>query len=86
MVRHYRWRDPQGVAAVKEIVKKKVPRWKDGLYPSQLQLVVRILDGEDIFCAMATGGGKSALFAVPILVLKEMALHPEPYAHFQWDW
>ncbi|KAF8193978.1 P-loop containing nucleoside triphosphate hydrolase protein [Mycena galopus ATCC 62051] len=79
MARRYRWKDPQGVATVKKIVKKLVPQWKDGLYPTQLNLVVRILDGEDIFCALATGGGKSALFAVPILVLKEMALHPEIY-------
>ncbi|KAJ7874373.1 hypothetical protein B0H14DRAFT_3437819 [Mycena olivaceomarginata] len=28
---------------------------------------------------MATGGGKSALFAVPIIVLKELALHSGLY-------
>ncbi|KAF8171574.1 P-loop containing nucleoside triphosphate hydrolase protein [Mycena galopus ATCC 62051] len=79
MVSRYRWADPKGVQAVTKIVKKRIPQWKNGLYPAQLKLIVRILDGEDIFCSMATGGGKSALFAVPIIVLKELASHPELY-------
>jgi superfamily II DNA/RNA helicase len=28
---------------------------------------------------MATGGGKSAMFAVPIIVLREMARNPQLY-------
>ncbi|KAF8145002.1 P-loop containing nucleoside triphosphate hydrolase protein [Mycena galopus ATCC 62051] len=79
MSSRYRWSDPKGVQTVTTIVKTRIPQWQDGLYPAQLKLIVRILDGEDIFCSMATGGGKSALFAVPIIVLKEMALHPELY-------
>ncbi|KAJ7885278.1 hypothetical protein B0H14DRAFT_2257661, partial [Mycena olivaceomarginata] len=31
------------------------------------------------FCCIATGGGKSALFGVPIIVLKEMARNPDLY-------
>ncbi|KAF8210686.1 P-loop containing nucleoside triphosphate hydrolase protein, partial [Mycena galopus ATCC 62051] len=69
----------QGVKTVTEIVKKRIPQWTNGLYPAQLKLIVRILDGEDVFCSMATGGGKSALFAVPIIVLKEMAEHSNLY-------
>ncbi|KAJ7167105.1 P-loop containing nucleoside triphosphate hydrolase protein [Mycena filopes] len=38
-----------------------------------------VLDGEDIVCCMATGGGKSALFAVPIVVLREIARNPGLY-------
>ncbi|KAJ7125422.1 P-loop containing nucleoside triphosphate hydrolase protein, partial [Mycena epipterygia] len=38
-----------------------------------------VLDGEDVLCCMATGGGKSAMFAVPIIVLREMARNPELY-------
>ncbi|KAJ7811061.1 hypothetical protein B0H14DRAFT_2606765 [Mycena olivaceomarginata] len=45
----------------------------------QLKLFVRILDGSDVFCCIATGGGKSALFAVPIIVLKEVARRPDLY-------
>ncbi|KAJ6478885.1 P-loop containing nucleoside triphosphate hydrolase protein [Mycena sanguinolenta] len=79
MAPRYHWKNPPGVRTVTEIIKKLVPQWKNGLYPTQLNLVVRILDGEDIFCSMATGGGKSALFAVLIIILKEMARHPELY-------
>ncbi|KAJ7300681.1 hypothetical protein DFH08DRAFT_795526, partial [Mycena albidolilacea] len=38
-----------------------------------------IPDGEDILCCMATSGGKSALFSVPILILREMARNPHLY-------
>ncbi|KAJ7309483.1 hypothetical protein DFH08DRAFT_974731 [Mycena albidolilacea] len=79
MAPRFRWKDPEGVRTITLIVKKIIPQWKDGLYPWQLKLVVRILDGGDIFCCIATGGGKSALFGVPIIVLKEMARNPDLY-------
>ncbi|KAJ7315512.1 P-loop containing nucleoside triphosphate hydrolase protein [Mycena albidolilacea] len=79
MAPRFRWRDPEGVRTITQIVKNTIPQWKDGLYPWQLKLVVRILDGGDIFCCIATGGGKSALFGVPIIVLKEVARHPNLY-------
>ncbi|KAJ7308762.1 P-loop containing nucleoside triphosphate hydrolase protein [Mycena albidolilacea] len=79
MAPRFRWRDPEGVRTITQIVKNMIPQWKDGLYPWQLKLVVRILDGGDIFCCIATGGGKSALFGVPIIVLKEVARHPDLY-------
>ncbi|KAJ7325812.1 hypothetical protein DFH08DRAFT_1027774 [Mycena albidolilacea] len=50
-----------------------------GLYLWQLKLVVRIHDGGDIFCRIATGGGKSALFSVPIIILEEVARRPNLY-------
>lgn len=37
------------------------------------------LDGQDIMCGMATGGGKSAVFAVPIIVLQEITRNPHLY-------
>ncbi|KAF8139394.1 hypothetical protein K438DRAFT_1996004 [Mycena galopus ATCC 62051] len=79
MAFRYHWYDPQGVQTVTAIVKKRIPQWKDGLYTRQRKLIVRILDGEDIFCSMATGGDNSALFAVLIIVLAELALHPGLY-------
>lgn len=42
-------------------------------------LVKRILDGQNILCCMATCGGKSALFAVPIIVLRERARNRHLY-------
>lgn len=79
MAPQYCWTDPHGHLTVKKIVKKEIPEWKDGLYPAQHKLVVRVLDGQDILCCMATGGGKSALFAVPIIVLRELARNPHLY-------
>ncbi|KAJ6524201.1 P-loop containing nucleoside triphosphate hydrolase protein [Mycena capillaripes] len=79
MAPRFRWRDPQGQRTITKIVKQEIPEWKDGLYPSQQKLIVRVLDGEDILCCMATGGGKSAIFAVPIIILREMARNPRSY-------
>ncbi|KAJ7620387.1 hypothetical protein FB45DRAFT_1062665 [Roridomyces roridus] len=67
-----RWRDPQGQDTITQIVRKLIPQWPNGLYPAQLQLVTRVLEGEDFICCMHTGGGKSALFSVPIIVLREV--------------
>ncbi|KAJ7697656.1 hypothetical protein B0H17DRAFT_928278 [Mycena rosella] len=72
MAPQYDWCSPQGRQTITIIVKKLIPEWKNGLYPSQHTLVARILDGQNILCCMATGGGKSALFAVPILILREI--------------
>ncbi|KAJ7107204.1 P-loop containing nucleoside triphosphate hydrolase protein [Mycena crocata] len=74
MASRYRWRDPEGVRTLDLIVKKEIPQWKDGLYPTQRKLILLVLDGHDILCCMATGGGKSAIFAVPIIILREMVL------------
>jgi superfamily II DNA or RNA helicase len=79
MAPKFRWRDPQGDRTLTKIVKEQIPQWKDGLYPSQHNLVRRILDGQKILCCMVTGGGKSALFAVPIIVLREMARNHHLY-------
>ncbi|KAJ6600157.1 hypothetical protein B0H10DRAFT_1824888 [Mycena sp. CBHHK59/15] len=79
MAPKYRWGDPQGHRTITKIVKERIPQWKDGPYPSQHNLVRRVLDGEAILCCMATGGGKSALFAVPILILREMARNRHLY-------
>lgn len=79
MAPKYHWSDPQGSRTLTKIVKEQIPQWKDGLYPSQHNLIRRVLDGERILCSMATGGGKSAIFAVPLIVLREMARNPHLY-------
>ena len=79
MAPKYRWQDPEGRATIIKIIKELVPEWDEGLHMWQLNLVVRILDGEDVLCCTATGDGKSALFAAPIIVLQEMARNPGLY-------
>ncbi|KAJ7016697.1 hypothetical protein C8F04DRAFT_1244800 [Mycena alexandri] len=79
MAPQIRWRSPQGRRTVAKIVQKEIPQWPNGLYPEQEDVVTRVLDGEDVFCCLTTGGGKSAMFAVPIIVLREMARNPDSY-------
>ncbi|KAJ7643002.1 P-loop containing nucleoside triphosphate hydrolase protein [Mycena polygramma] len=79
MAPRYRWSDPQGLSTLKIIVKKEISQWKDGLYPEQENIVIRVLDGQDILCGMTTGAGKSGMFAVPIIVLREMARNRQLY-------
>ncbi|KAJ7713390.1 hypothetical protein B0H16DRAFT_1478713 [Mycena metata] len=74
-----KWQTEEGRAIMKQIVVKKVPQWTGGLCDWQATVIAWILDGEDVLCYVcitATGEGKSALFAVPILVLLEVAKNP----------
>ncbi|KAJ7772883.1 P-loop containing nucleoside triphosphate hydrolase protein [Mycena maculata] len=79
MAPRYRWKDPEGRQTITTIVKKLIPQWKNGLHPFQHQFVVLVLDGGQGLCLTATSDGKSAIFAVPIIVLVEMSRHPELY-------
>ncbi|KAF7364531.1 p-loop containing nucleoside triphosphate hydrolase protein [Mycena venus] len=79
MTLRYPWRGTHGHRTITTIVKKLIPQWTNGLYPAQHDLIARILDGQDILCCMTTGGGKSALFSVPILILREMARNSHLY-------
>jgi superfamily II DNA/RNA helicase len=63
-------------------VEEKIPEWTGGLHEWQVIVVAWILDGEDVLCVTATGDGKSAIFAVPILVLLEVARNPQSYPGF----
>jgi superfamily II DNA/RNA helicase len=63
-------------------VEEQIPEWTGGLHDWQLDVVAWILDGEDVLCITATGDGKSAIFAVPIIVLREVAQNPTKYRGF----
>ncbi|THU98200.1 hypothetical protein K435DRAFT_605301, partial [Dendrothele bispora CBS 962.96] len=69
----------QGQEALKLIVKKLIPQWSDGLRDFQAEYIPLILD---LFTITATGNGKSALFAVPILVHTEISRNPDLYPSF----
>jgi replicative superfamily II helicase len=68
----HRWQDQAGQDAIQCIVKLRIPEWVDGLCNWQLDVVSRILNGEDVLVSTATGDGKSAIFAVPLIVLLEL--------------
>jgi len=77
--RPLRWQSDVGQATIQRIVKFLIPEWTDGLRDWQLDLVSRILDGDDILVSTATGDGKSAVFAVPLVVLLELQRQPMYY-------
>ncbi|KAF9048057.1 P-loop containing nucleoside triphosphate hydrolase protein [Hymenopellis radicata] len=77
------WNSPEGKAAVKRIVVKRIPDWTDGLHERQEEPTLLILDGKDVLLCTATGDGKSALFTVPILCHEEVSRHPEDYSNFR---
>ncbi|KAK7455874.1 hypothetical protein VKT23_010911 [Stygiomarasmius scandens] len=63
-----RWKDTVGLETIKHIVACST-NFPNGLYSYQLPLIAKILDRDDVLCITATGDGKSALFAIPIVVL-----------------
>ncbi|KAF9046995.1 hypothetical protein BDP27DRAFT_1434454 [Rhodocollybia butyracea] len=72
----------KGVNTVNYIVKKLIPTWKDGLCLIQRECIPKILNLEDVFAIDATGGGKSALFSVPILIHRKISQNPSAYPVF----
>ena len=72
----------EGTKTVNSIVKKLIPKWTNGLRDLQLICIPKILDLHDVFAIDATGGGKSALFGVPILVHLEISKNPNSYPTF----
>ncbi|KAE9393963.1 hypothetical protein BT96DRAFT_1049277 [Gymnopus androsaceus JB14] len=67
---------------VNTIVKKPVPKWKDGLRKLQLICIPKILNLKDVFAINATGGSKSALFGIPVLVHLEISQNVASYPSF----
>jgi superfamily II DNA/RNA helicase len=72
------WKDEIGLKTIKTIV-QECTSFSNGLYSYQLPLVAQILDGDDVLCITATGDGKSALFAIPIVVLREYNINNHLY-------
>ncbi|THU99819.1 hypothetical protein K435DRAFT_855312 [Dendrothele bispora CBS 962.96] len=78
-----KFQSDEGREVLKSIVKKLIPQWPNGLHNFQLDSLPIILDNEDLFAITATGDGKSALFAVPILVHLEISKNPDQYPKFK---
>jgi hypothetical protein len=83
MAPRYSWHGTHGHRTITTIVKKLILQWENDLHSAQYDLVARILDGQDIFCFMTTVGRKSALFSVPILILREMARNSDLYPNLR---
>ncbi|KAG6843120.1 hypothetical protein H0H93_002184, partial [Arthromyces matolae] len=78
------WQSQVGRDTIQRIIKQQIPLWKDGLYDWQLDLVSRILDGNDILVSTATGDGKSAIFAAPLVILLEIQQRPLNYPNLPY--
>ncbi|KII90231.1 hypothetical protein PLICRDRAFT_53320 [Plicaturopsis crispa FD-325 SS-3] len=75
----YLWQSLLGRGTVETIVKKCIPAWSHGLRDYQLDLVTRAMDGESILAIVPTGGGKSAVYGVPLVVWLEINKNPHLY-------
>ncbi|KAE9392208.1 hypothetical protein BT96DRAFT_1000613 [Gymnopus androsaceus JB14] len=62
----------EGMNIIESIVKKRVTKFPNGLCELQKICIPKILNQEDVFAINVTGGGKSALFAIPILIHLEI--------------
>ncbi|KAL0057544.1 hypothetical protein AAF712_015815 [Marasmius tenuissimus] len=76
------FRSSQGASTLDSIVQKSVPQWPNGLRSFQRQSILKILNQQQLLCITATGDGKSALFAIPILVHREIGRNPKEYPQF----
>ncbi|KAL0565337.1 hypothetical protein V5O48_016686 [Marasmius crinis-equi] len=76
------FRSPTGSSTVDIIVQKLVKHWPNGLKAFQKDSILKILDRQQVLCITATGDGKSALFAIPILVHSEIGKSPSEYPQF----
>lgn len=72
----------EGSIIIESIVKKLVPRFSNGLRELQQFCIPKILNLEDVFAIDATGGGKSALFGIPLLIHLEISKNPTEYPTF----
>ncbi|KAE9392966.1 hypothetical protein BT96DRAFT_829887, partial [Gymnopus androsaceus JB14] len=72
----------EGVKIINSIVKKHVSKWKDGLHELQRICIPKILNLEDVFAINATGGGKSVLFGIPVLVQLQISQNVALYPMF----
>ncbi|KAJ8091931.1 hypothetical protein PM082_024165 [Marasmius tenuissimus] len=73
------WSDSTGLGAIKTVVAHRIPQWSQGLFDYQLETISRILDRESVILSAGTGGGKAALFIIPLLVHQELQSNPELY-------
>jgi hypothetical protein len=80
----HRWTDRIGRSAIQDIVKLKIPQWKDGLRDYQLDMAASVLDRKNVLISLGTGRGKTAGFAVPMLVLREISSNPDLYPDLRY--
>ena len=77
------YKTPQGLEALKCLVARRIPQWKDSLRlsvitsKSSLDFIPHILDDDNLLVCTATGDGKSAYFTAPILAYIDVRDDPD---------
>ena len=71
-----RWISPEGKALARDVIEENVSEWPDRLYEPQVCSLVRTLDRVSQVVRMPTGGGKTGLFAAPVLMAQYLNKHP----------
>jgi superfamily II DNA/RNA helicase len=80
----HRWSDRIGRSTIQDITKLKIPSWTNGLYDYQLDMVAAVLDRKNVLASLGTGSGKTAGFAIPVLVLREISKNPHLYPDLRY--
>jgi superfamily II DNA helicase RecQ len=70
-----KWNSTDGHEIIQSIL-RAYTSWSTGLRPHQLDVVSEALDGTNFLYIDATGSGKSCVFSITIVVLKQYNKYP----------
>ncbi|KAK1235737.1 hypothetical protein PQX77_001025 [Marasmius sp. AFHP31] len=76
-----KWTDSDGLQIIQDVVTRCIPQWPNGLFEYQLKTISKILEGESVILFAGTGGGKAALFTIPLVIHREVQAHPGLYPY-----
>ncbi|KAI0040472.1 P-loop containing nucleoside triphosphate hydrolase protein, partial [Auriscalpium vulgare] len=71
------WSSPEGLHALRDILKSLIPQWENGPYDWQVIATARILDKRKQLVVAACGEGKTALSYLHLLVIQELIRRPD---------
>ncbi|KAF8716103.1 hypothetical protein AX14_012422 [Amanita brunnescens Koide BX004] len=70
------WTTPEGRTVAREIIEQRIPQWPSGARPFQLDCWVQTLARKPIVLIASTGGGKTAAFFGPIIIMQDLVRNP----------
>jgi superfamily II DNA/RNA helicase len=74
----FSWTSLKGRTVIREVIEERIPEWRTGPRPAQLDCWSHTLAGIPTILIASTGWGKTTAFFVPILVLQHLAKYPKP--------
>ena len=70
------WTTPEGRTVAREIIEQRIPQWPSGARPFQLDCWVQTLARKPVVLIASTGGGKTAAFFGPIIIMQDLVRNP----------